>query len=86
MITRIQAQKALSTNIQAEMARLGMSQGDLARNLFGEVIGVNDRMKVSRWCNGKSFPDIVDLSNIAEVLGCSIDTLIRGRQQKKKVS
>lgn len=83
MITRTDAQNALKTTLPAELARKGMSQSDLARALFGDEIGPSERMKVSRWCNGTAFPDLVDMANIAEIFGCSVDHLLSLNKRKK---
>ena len=52
----------------------GLSQSQLA-----QLLNVS-REAVSKWENGHHMPDIAVLENLAEVLGVTVDTLLRGQK------
>jgi len=56
---------------------LGMSQEDLAEKLF------ISRQAVSRWESGDATPDMTNLIKLAEILDCSLDTLVLGIEPQK---
>lgn len=78
MITAEEAKQHFAANLQNAIAKRGVSQGDVARatQREGEDLQVT-RNRISRLVNGLSVPDAVDLSNIAEALGVSVDELLK---------
>ena len=54
----------------------GMTQLELA-----EQMGVTDKA-VSKWERDLSFPDVSSLPRLAELLGVSVDELMRGKEEK----
>lgn len=58
--------------------RNNVTQLELARKL-----GVTDRA-VSKWETGGGYPDILLLSQIADIFNVSIDYLLRGEPEKKQ--
>ena len=59
----------LAANIQKYRKKYGLTQEELA-----EKLGVTFQA-VSKWENAKSAPDITLLPDLADLFGCSIDTL-----------
>ena len=53
----------------------GFSQKRLAAKLFVT------RSTVARWENGSRLPDVKTISNLADILGVSVDTLLSAEQQ-----
>lgn len=53
----------------------GLSQKRLAAKLFVT------RSTVARWENGSRLPDVKMISNLADILGVSVDTLLSAEQQ-----
>lgn len=74
-MTNAEARQIVSANLKRLLSEWGWSQGDFARELFGDS-NTAQRMKVSRWCSGDVLPSIAELYNIAEVANCSIDQLL----------
>lgn len=68
----------LGKNISARRKTLGMTQMELA-----DKLGISYQA-VSNWERGQTAPDISKLSEIAEILGCSIDELL-GSQRTAEV-
>ena len=61
--------------IQARRKAMGLSQEDLA-----QLTGVS-RQSVTKWETGQSAPDLDRLVEVADVLGVSLDFLLREPQQ-----
>lgn len=57
---------------------LGLTQKELA-----DRIGVSDKA-VSRWENGRNYPDIEIMQSLAEVLGVSVSELLSGERLEKE--
>ena len=57
--------------IKTQRHKKGMNQKDLAA-----AIGV-DRSTITKWENGTSYPRAWMLPKIADVLGCTVDDLLR---------
>ncbi len=83
MITKEQARKNLSLNIQRLLREKNAKQADIAKAIRadGEELQ-NVRQRVYRYVRGMS--DIVgdDLANIAEFFGVSTDLLLSGSSRK----
>ena len=56
-------------NIKRLRTKIGMTQRELADNLF------ITSQAVSKWENGKTAPDIFTLPELAKLLNCRIDDL-----------
>ena len=50
----------------------GMSQDDLAARVYVS------RQTISKWENGKTYPDVQSLLLLSEIFGASVDSLIKG--------
>ena len=61
--------------IQARRKAMGLSQEDLA-----QLTGVS-RQSVTKWETGQSAPDLDRLVEVSDVLGVSLDFLLREPQQ-----
>lgn len=59
-------------NIKKKRLEAGFTQIDLANKL--EI----DRSTVAKWETGESFPRAEKLIQLAEVLNCTIDELLKG--------
>jgi len=68
----------LGTNIAKYRKEKGLTQDKLA-----ELLYVSDKT-VSKWETGKSGPDILIISDLADVLGVEVDDLLRGTSKKNK--
>lgn len=44
----------------------------LSQKAFGELLGVTPQA-VSKWERGNGYPDITFLSDLADILGCSVN-------------
>ena len=66
-------QYVTGATIRALREQKGLTQAQLAERLF-----VSDKT-VSKWENGKGYPDIVLLESIAEALGASVAELLSGQ-------
>ncbi len=66
-------------NITSERTRLGVSQKDLADHLNVSLT------TVSRWEQGRAFPNSADLVNMRELFGCSVDYLLGLTDERKPV-
>jgi len=54
---------------------------DLTQDALAEKLGITPQA-VSKWENGVSMPDITILNNLSLALGCTIDELINGINEK----
>ena len=68
----------LGANIAKYRKEKGLTQDKLA-----ELLYISDKT-VSKWETGKSGPDILIISDLADVLGVEIDDLLRGTSKKNK--
>jgi DNA-binding XRE family transcriptional regulator len=68
----------LGSNIAKYRKEKGLTQDKLA-----ELLYVSDKT-VSKWETGKSGPDILIISDLADVLGVEVDDLLRGTSKKNK--
>ena len=68
----------LGANIAKYRKEKGLTQDKLA-----ELLYVSDKT-VSKWETGKSGPDILIISDLADVLGVEVDDLLRGTSKKNK--
>lgn len=66
-------QYVTGTMIRELREKAGMTQAELAKRLY-----VSDKA-VSKWENGKGYPDISLLESIAEVFGISVTELLAGK-------
>ena len=55
---------------------------NLTQKQLGEELGVTDRA-VSKWENGKSFPDISLIEPLCQILDISVSEFMLGKRQKK---
>lgn len=55
----------------------------LTQEQFGDMLGVTSKA-VSKWETNKGFPDISILEKISQILGVTIDDLIKGNNNKPK--
>ena len=69
---------ALGANIAKYRKEKGLTQDKLA-----ELLYISDKT-VSKWETGKSGPDILIISDLADVLGVEVDDLLRGTSKKNK--
>ncbi len=60
----------LGENIKRLRQRQGLTQKDLATNLF------ISRQTISKWETGLSYPQVTILKSLAKVLKCSYDELL----------
>ena len=51
----------------------------LTQAVMAEKLGISNRT-ISKWENGDGMPDISILSNVAEILGITVDELLRGEK------
>jgi len=58
--------------------KLGLTQQDIA-----DELGISNKA-VSKWEAGDSFPETAQLVPLANVLGCSVDELLRGAENDRK--
>lgn len=65
-----------SESLGSRIARLRLSQG-LTQESLARALGVSAQA-VSKWENDQNCPDISLLVPLAELLHCSVDTLLRG--------
>ena len=63
-------------SIGSARKKLGMTQEGLACQ-----IGV-DRSSVAKWETGVAFPKTSILVKIADILGCTVDELLRSEEEK----
>ena len=70
--------KTLGERIAEKRKARGLKQEDLA-----EMLGVSAQA-VSKWENDVSCPDIMTLPTLSDKLGCSIDELLKGKEQEMK--
>lgn len=56
---------------------------DLTQDKLAELLYISDKT-VSKWETGKSGPDILIISDLADVLGVEVDDLLRGTSKKNK--
>ena len=68
----------LGANIAKYRKEKGLTQDKLA-----ELLYISDKT-VSKWETGKSGPDILIISDLADVLGVEVDDLLRGTSKKNK--
>lgn len=66
----------VSESLGSRIARLRLSQG-LTQESLARALGVSAQA-VSKWENDQNCPDISLLVPLAELLHCSVDTLLRG--------
>ena len=64
--------------IRESRKQLGMTQKDLAEKLHVTEAAV------SKWENGKGFPDIVMIEPLADCLGISVENLLKGEEDASK--
>lgn len=65
-----------SESLGSRIAHLRLSQG-LTQESLARALGVSAQA-VSKWENDQNCPDISSLVPLAELLHCSVDTLLRG--------
>lgn len=85
MITKEQARKNVSANLQRLLRQRKLRQSDIAKAIaIQEEELQNVRQRVYRYVHGLT--DIVgdDLSNIAEFFGVSTDLILSGRQKNSR--
>ena len=70
--------KTLGERIAEKRKARGLKQDELA-----EKLGVSAQA-VSKWENDISCPDIMTLPQLAEILGCSIDELLTGKEEARE--
>ena len=70
--------KTLGGRIAEKRKARGLKQDELA-----ERLGVSAQA-VSKWENDISCPDIMTLPQLAEILGCSIDELLTGKEEARE--
>ena len=70
--------KTLGERIAEKRKARGLKQDELA-----ERLGVSAQA-VSKWENDISCPDIMTLPQLAEILGCSIDELLTGKEEARE--
>lgn len=70
--------KTLGERIAEKRKARGLKQDELA-----ERLGVSAQA-VSKWENDVSCPDIMTLPQLAEILGCSIDELLTGKEEARE--
>lgn len=61
----------LGTKLRDARNRAGMTQADLAQALCVS------RQAITKWESDKGMPDLVNIAAIADLLNCSIDSLVR---------
>ena len=66
----------------ARIAHLRRERG-LTQEMLACKMGVSPQA-VSKWERGLAFPNPVGLDDLAEVLGTDIDSLLTGKEPKKK--
>lgn len=66
----------------ARIATLRRERG-LTQEMLAEKMGVSPQA-VSKWERGLAFPNPVWLDELADILGTSIDSLLRGRVPKNE--
>lgn len=81
MVDNEQTKAAIASNLKRLLKVRGMTQAALARRIFTDV-GINERMMVSRWVNGKTSPDAADLLNLAEALGVTAEEIARQKKSR----
>lgn len=57
---------------------LGLTQQNIA-----DELGISGKA-VSKWETGESFPETAQLVPLSEILGCSVDDMLRGREPGKE--
>ena len=62
----------VGNRIREERERLGLSQEDLARQIFVS------RQTVSNWETGKTYPDVQSLLLLSNLFEVSVDSLVKG--------
>ena len=62
----------LGGQIKRHRTRLGLSQEELADRIFVT------RQSVSNWENGRTYPDLQSLLRLSDLIGLSLDELIKG--------
>lgn len=62
----------LPEQLKANRERLGLSQEDVAHEIFVS------RQTMSSWENGKTYPDVQSLLLLSQLFGVSIDELVKG--------
>lgn len=68
----------LGETIYKLRTKQNLSQGDLADRL------TLSRQSVSKWENNSAVPDLDNLIKLSEILGVSLDTLVKGEQPKEE--
>lgn len=69
-VNREKLEKNIAANIALLRKRAGMTQAGLA-----EKIGYSDK-SVSKWERGEGIPDVICLSQMADLFGVTVDTLL----------
>ena len=69
-VNREKLEQNIAANIAALRKACGMTQAGLA-----EKIGYSDK-SVSKWERGEGIPDVICLSQMAELFGVTVDTLL----------
>jgi transcriptional regulator with XRE-family HTH domain len=64
----------IGKRIQKRRKKLGLSQGDIGREL-----GIS-LQAVSKWENGYNVPDIVNMIPLCKMLKCSLEWLFTGKE------
>ena len=59
---------------------LGLTQQNIA-----DELGISNKA-VSKWESGESFPETAQLVPLANILGCTVDELLRGKESARKES
>lgn len=79
--TRIIGMPKFSTNLYRLRVEKGMSQSDLAREIWGTVTDARgytvakNKDRISRWENGSQVPEAQNLQAVADALGVSVEDL-----------
>lgn len=69
---------ALAEQLKASREKMGLSQTDVANRLN------ITRQSISKWENGKGYPDLDNLVLLSEVYEVSIDELLKENDALKK--
>lgn len=62
----------VGNRIREEREKLGLSQEDMARQIFVS------RQTISNWETGKTYPDVQSLLLLSGLFGVSVDSLVKG--------
>jgi len=77
---KMNAKRLIGVNVRAARKKLGMTQAELAAQ------ACVDQAIVSRLERGNVSPSAIDLLNLAEVLGESVERLCRGAHEKMELA